>query len=430
MMGKSINKNMKKSFRRALIIPVIIFCIALNEFSIYGMQNYLNECELYDLHKYNKLKKSVQCENANSLIMLDNSNNISSTLNDKDIIAKSAVLIDGDSGRTLFEKNANMKMAMASTTKIMTCIVALENADTNQIVKVSKKATTMPKVKMNERVGEEYKLKDLLYAMMLESFNDVAVTVAEAVAGSVENFSDMMNKKAKEIGMNSSHFVTPNGLDATGHYSTAYDMAKLGAYAIKNKEFLEITNTPVYSFNEISSGRNIQTSNKDAFLTMDNNAIGIKTGFTSKAGYCFVGAWKKGKRTFVSCVLGSGWPPNKGFKWKDTRKLINFGKENCYYKNILTRKNLNVNIYGGNKKSIKATMKGKTDFLIKKTDKIQIKTKINYRFPIHNKEKIGDVEIWINNKKIKNNKIIAKEKVEKYDFFYCLRKIFNKFILQ
>ena len=391
-----MKRYMKKRLRTVLIILTIICFIASNKQNIFAISNCLN--------------------------IFAKSNGISSTLNDKDIIAKSAVLIDGDSGRTLFEKNANMKMAMASTTKIMTCIVALENADANQIVKVSKKATTMPKVKMNERVGEEYKLKDLLYAMMLESFNDVAVTVAEAVAGSVENFSDMMNKKAKEIGMNSSHFVTPNGLDATGHYSTAYDMAKLGAYAIKNKEFLEITNTPVYSFNEITSGRNIKISNKDAFLTMDNNAIGIKTGFTSKAGYCFVGAWKKGKRTFVSCVLGSGWPPNKGFKWKDTRKLINFGKENCYYKNILTRKNINVNIYGGNKKSIKATMKGKTDFLIKKLS--------NYSFPIHNKEKIGDVEIWINNKKIKNNKIIAKEKVEKYDFFYCLRKIFNKFILQ
>ena len=165
MMGKSIKeimkRYMKKRFRTVLIIITIICCIASNKQNIFAMSNCLNR--------------------------FAKSNGISSTLNDKDIIAKSAVLIDGDSGRTLFEKNANMKMAMASTTKIMTCIVALENADINQIVKVSKKATTMPKVKMNERVGEEYRLKDLLYAKMLESFNDVAVTVAEAVAGSVKD---------------------------------------------------------------------------------------------------------------------------------------------------------------------------------------------------------------------------------------------------
>lgn len=145
-------------------------------------------------------------------------------------------------------------------------------------------------------------MKDLLYAMMLESFNDVSVAVAEGVAGSVESFAKLMNEKARSIGAFNTNFVTPNGLDADEHYSTAYDMALIGAYAIKNKNFLEITNTRSYHLSDVDHKRNITVTNRDAFLTMDNNAIGIKTGFTGKAGYCFVGA-VKAKEEFLSAVF-------------------------------------------------------------------------------------------------------------------------------
>ena len=158
-------------------------------------------------------------------------------LKESELSAKSAVLIDGKTGRVLFGKNYNNKMAMASTTKIMTCIVALENASPDEVVEISKRAASMPKVHMNAIKGEKYKIGDLLYAMMLESYNDVAVAVAEGVAGSVEEFVKLMNKKAGEIGAVNTNFVTPNGLDAKGHFSTAYDMALIGAYAIKNQQF-------------------------------------------------------------------------------------------------------------------------------------------------------------------------------------------------
>ena len=234
-----------------------------------------------------------------------------------------------DKGDTLLitkDKNENEKMPMASTTKIMTCIVALESGKMNQIIKVSSKAASMPKVKMYAKNGEQYYLKDLLYAMMLESFNDAAMIVAEGIGGSQEEFAKMMNKKAKEIGAKNTNFVTPNGLDADNHYSTAYDMALIGAYATKNKQFNEITNTKSYSFTDVSAKRSITVNNKDMFLAMDNEAIGIKTGFTGKAGYCFVGAVKSNGRHFVSCVLACGWPPNKSYKWKDTTALMNHGK--------------------------------------------------------------------------------------------------------
>ena len=352
-------------------------------------------------------------------------------ISDSDLISKSAVIIDAETGRILFGKNYQQKMAMASTTKIMTCIVALENSKMNQVVEVSSKAAGMPKVHMNIKKGEKYYMKDLLYAMMLESYNDVAVAVAEGVAGSVEEFAKMMNEKARMIGAVNTNFVTPNGLDAKEHYSTAYDMTLIGAYAIKNKDFLEITNTKTYHLTDVENKRNIQVGNKDAFLTMDNSAIGIKTGFTGNAGYCFVGAVKSKGRVFVSCVLACGWPPNKSYKWKDTMCLMNYGKENYNYKNLLKKnKIININTERGTKQKIKAYIQGSSKYLINNKENYNFKTKIHYNFPIEKKDKIGTVDIYINNKKIQTRNIIAQENVEEYNFKYCLNKVFNCFILQ
>lgn len=352
-------------------------------------------------------------------------------IKDSDLSAKSAVVIDGKTGRVLYGKNYEQKMAMASTTKIMTCIVALECGKTDQVVEVSSKAAGMPKVHMNIKKGEKYYMRDLLYAMMLESYNDVAVAVAEGVAGSVEAFAARMNQKAKEIGAVNTNFVTPNGLDAENHYSTAYDMALIGAYAIKNKEFLEITNTKSYHLTDIDNKRNIHVTNRDAFLSMDNSAIGIKTGFTGDAGYCFVGAVKNKGRVFVSCVLACGWPPNKSYKWKDTMRLMNYGKDNFYYKNLLKKnKVIRVNTDGGTKNSIQASIMGKSKYLINSNETFQFKTNINYDFPIKENEKIGTVDVYIGDKKVQTRNIVSKESVEEFNFKYCFNKVFNWFVLQ
>ena len=350
-------------------------------------------------------------------------------LKDSDLISKSAVVIDGKTGRVLYGKNNEQKMAMASTTKIMTCIIALESSKMKQTVEVSSKAASMPKVHMNIKKGEKYYMKDLLYAMMLESYNDVAVAVAEGVAGSVEDFAKLMNKKAKEIGAVNTNFVTPNGLDAKGHYSTAYDMALIGAYAIKNKDFLKITNTRSYKLSDVENNRNIQVTNRDAFLSIDSSAIGIKTGFTGNAGYCFVGAVKNKGRVFVSCVLACGWPPNKSYKWKDTICLMNYGKENYHYENLLEKnKEIEINTEGGTKKRIKASILGKSKYLINEKEKAHYKTNIDYHFPINQNDKIGTVDIYIDNKKIQTRNIVAKESVEAFDFKYCINKVFGWFL--
>ena len=144
--------------------------------------------------------------------------------------AKGAVLIEQDSGRVLYEQNAYAPLPMASTTKIMTCILTLEKGKLDDIVVTSKRASVAPPVKLKLKVGEQQRLGDLLYALMLQSDNDVAVAIAEHIGGSVEGFCEMMTEKAKEIGAQHTSFKTPNGLDAEGHYASAYDMALIGAY--------------------------------------------------------------------------------------------------------------------------------------------------------------------------------------------------------
>lgn len=267
------------------------------------------------------------------------------------LYAQSAVLMDADSGRVLYGKNESQVMAMASTTKIMTCIVALENGNPDDYVEVSSYAAGMPKVKLFMQTGEYYKLGDLLRSLMLESHNDSAVAIAEHIGGSVEGFAELMNQKARDLGCFDTYFITPNGLDAavneTGkfHSTTARDLAKIMSYCIntseQKEEFLNITRTSSYGFSNyiknedgsfVPGSRFFSCSNHNAFLTMMDGALSGKTGFTNKAGYCYVGALRQQDKTFVVALLACGWPNNKTYKWSDTRELMQYGLENYEYR--------------------------------------------------------------------------------------------------
>lgn len=252
------------------------------------------------------------------------------------LYAASAVLMDAENGRILYAKNGEEKRANASTTKIMTCILALELGNGEDVVTFSAYAASQPDVQMNALEGEQYYLQDLLYALMLESYNDVAVAIAEHISGSVEAFAEQMNEKAEELGAFQTHFVTPNGLDAEEHYTTASDLALIARYAIQNADFLEIIKKPAYTFSELNGKRNVAVTNRDAFLTSYDGAIGIKTGFTGEAGYCFVGAVKRDGKTLISVVLASGWPPHKTYKWSDTKALMDYGMNQYEFRTILT----------------------------------------------------------------------------------------------
>lgn len=264
-------------------------------------------------------------------------------LSDNDLHALSAVLMDGSNGRVLYDKAGEEVRANASTTKILTCILALEYGDPDDIVIVSSYAAKMPDVQLNIREGEEYRLKDLLYSLMLESHNDSAVAIAEHIGGSVEAFADLMNQKAKDIGCTNTHFITPNGLDAKDehgiHGTTAEDLARIMRYCIrespKREQFLAITRTASYAFTNVGGTRSFSCNNHNAFLNMMDGVLTGKTGFTGSAGYCYVGALERDGKLLIVALLGCGWPGNKTYKWADTKKLMNYGLTN-YQEHVVT----------------------------------------------------------------------------------------------
>lgn len=266
----------------------------------------------------------------------------SETPKETELYAKSAVLMDGDSGRILYEKNGYEAMANASTTKILTCIIALENCELDSRVTVSSYAASQPKVHLGMQAGQTFYLRDMLYGLMLESFNDCAVAIAEHIAGDVNGFADIMNRKAEEIGCEDSYFITPNGLDGKDdrgfHHTTASDLAKIMRYCIKlspeSEKFLEITRTGTHSFCDVEGKCSYSCINHNAFLQMMDGAISGKTGFTGTAGYCYVGALERDGRTYIVALLACGWPNNKTYKWSDTKKLMNYGIGNFQKQNL------------------------------------------------------------------------------------------------
>lgn len=346
--------------------------------------------------------------------------------------ALSAVLLDAANNRVLYKKNAFKEMPMASTTKIMTCIVTLENAELSDIVTVSSYAARMPDVQLNIRTGEQYYLKDLLYSLMLESHNDVAVAIAEHVGGSVEGFSTMMNDKARSLGCNNTNFVTPNGLDAAGHYTTARDLAVITAYAIKNKKFIEITNTSSYRFSELINRRSFTVSNKNKFLYMMEGAIGVKTGFTGEAGYCFVGAIKREDRTLISVVLGCGWPPNKSLKWKDTTRLMNYGIDNYKIRQIFEDVRLApVQVDKGVKSHVDLRIDGELSLLMRDDETVNVvyEIPVEFKAPVHAYEEAGCAKYYIDNMLYAQIPIYTAEEIKRISLPFCIDRIIDYLLI-
>lgn len=259
---------------------------------------------------------------------------------ESDLHALGACMMDGDSGRVLYGKNENEELAMASTTKIMTCILIMENCDPDEVVTASQNAADQPKVHLGVRKGQRFLLEDLLFALMLESYNDAAVMLAEHLDGSVEAFADRMNRKAKSLYCLHTHFVTPNGLDGTDkggeHHTTAADLARIMRYCVMESEksdyFMKVTQTANHSFSDLEQQTVYSCSNHNQLLSMTEGVLSGKTGFTGKAGYCYVCAVRNNERTYIIALLGCGWPNNKTYKWKDTLKLLTYGKEAFYFR--------------------------------------------------------------------------------------------------
>lgn len=336
--------------------------------------------------------------------------------------ARAAVLMDADSGRILYGKNETMAFPMASTTKIMTLIVALEHNEPDQIVMASAGASAMPEVRLGVHEGERYRMEDLYYAMMLESFNDAAMMIAEGTVGSVENFAELMNEKAISLGCTQTYFITPNGLDAADekgvHSSTAEDMAKIMRYAIDNEDFLKITQTADYSFTDCDRKRSFEVHNKNVLLSMMDGVLSGKTGYTADAGYCYVCAVKKDDRTFIAALLGSGWPPHKGYKWSDVQTLLDYGDKNYRYQTIDISKGVpdrQVHVMNGEQDF--ATVRAKQTnyrFLLSSKDKVHVESVLpgQLEAPVEAGQSVGSIRIFVNGDLTAENDYVTINKID------------------
>ena len=234
------------------------------------------------------------------------------------VSAKAAVLIDADTGRVMFEKNAEIRLPMASTTKIMTAIVALEHGDPDDTVTVTKGSVGVEGSSIYLEAEEKLSLRELLYALLLASANDAATAIALHISGSVEAFASLMNKKAELLGLKNTHFKNPHGLDAEGHFTTAYDLAKITAAALKNKTFAEIVSTYNYNISGKDGGRRYLV-NHNKLLRGYEGCIGVKTGYTKADGRCLVSAARRDGMTLIAVTLSA---PDD---WRDHKAMLDYG---------------------------------------------------------------------------------------------------------
>lgn len=359
----------------------------------------------------------------------------------------SAVLMDGASGRVLYDKEGTKPRPNASTTKVMTCILALEYGAGDDYVQVSAKAASQPDVQLGMQEGEQYYLEDLLYSLMLASHNDTAVAIAEHIGGSTEKFAAMMNEKAKKIGCRDTYFITPNGLDAEDengiHHTTAEDLALIMRYAVKSKIFLKITETMEYSFSDLSGKRQFSLHNTNALFTMTDGVLSGKTGFTGDAGYCYVCACRREEKLFIIALLGCGWPGNKTYKWKDTLKLLDYGNNNFSFQNFWKEPSMPVlSVKNGVQKQTaigeKALIHGvlsikeeekKKKILLKKGEQLsyELKLKDSLKAPIASGETIGSYSCILNGKTIASYPVLSDSRVDKITDRWCASKVFHSF---
>ncbi|MBS7240425.1 MAG: D-alanyl-D-alanine carboxypeptidase [Acetatifactor sp.] len=394
------------------------------------------------------------------------------------LYSTAAVLMDADTGRVLYGKNADVSLPMASTTKIMTCILALELADPEETVTVSSYAAGQPKVHLGLKAWESYRMEDLLYSLMLESHNDSAVAIAEHIGKKlmeesgetteektsrefVAAFADRMNEKARQLHCEQTYFITPNGLDAEerveengevilrSHSTTAAELARIFAYCIrespKSEDFLKITREPNYCFT--ANNRTFSLTNHNAFLQMMEGALSGKTGFTGKAGYCYVGALERDGKTFVVALLACGWPNHKTWKWKDTRELMNYGLDHYEYRDVdsdtvAKTKLLPIPVILGQTDRLGETAyvpvrvvfpvsEWREKILLSEEEEIRVSCTVSSHLtaPVSAGTKVGMMQVTVGEDVLFETDIETTASILRIDFEWCLSKIWNSFLL-
>ena len=329
--------------------------------------------------------------------------------------------------RVLFEKNKDKKLAMASTTKIMTAITAIENCDDlDEKFEISPKAVGIEGTSLYLRKGDVYSTRDLLYALMLISGNDASVAIAEHVAGSTSEFVTLMNELAKKIGTKNTHFANTHGLDADGHYTTAYDLALITSYALENDTFREIVSTKNTKITN-GEGENRYLKNKNKLLNTMEGCIGVKTGFTDDAGRCLVSAIEKNGLRLVCVVLNCGPMFEESkllleiccnlYSLVDVTSLYNYSKE--------------VKVEDGRKKTALIGTKEKFLYPLSNYEKEKL-LKFEYNLPTYLQaplkkgEEVGEIKVFLNNDLLFSEKIYTIEDIKPKTILQRLKEFAGK----
>ena len=321
-----------------------------------------------------------------------------------DTSATSSILMDIDSNRILYEENIHNIRSVASISKIMTAVIAIESGKLNDKVTIGSEIDTSYGSGIYIKEGEVLTLKDLVYGLMLRSGNDAALAIAKYVGGSVDKFVDLMNKKSKELKMNNTTFNNPSGLDQDkGNYSTAYDMALLASYAMKLDEYRKITSTKKYT---LTTNKNTYVwINKNKLLSLYKYTTGGKTGFTEIAKRTLVTTASKNNINLVVVTL------NDGNDWQDHQNLFEYGFNN--YTNIKLLEKGNINIYNEEYyEDYNLYIKNNFSYLIAndEEDIVLFKYELEKKRKINNGDKVGILKVYIGDKKIHEEKIYVKEK--------------------
>lgn len=343
--------------------------------------------------------------------------------------SKIGLIYDRNSKTILYEKNGLKQVPMASTTKIMTAIVVLENANLNNSVTISKKSAGTGGSRLGLKTNDKITVQDLLYGLMLKSGNDAAVALAEYVGGGIQEFAELMNQKAQKMGLVNSHFETPHGLDKQGHYTTAYELACMADYALNIPKFKEIVGTK--SYNVTINGKNKLISNTNELLGNLNGVYGVKTGFTNGAGRCLVTSCKRDNLDIITVVLGAD---TKKIRTSDSIKLIEYAYKNYKVINLqkiideqfnnwnnLNKNRIYINKAKQNNIELKIEKLENETMAIKKENVDNIKIEINSLYyleaPVYQNNIIGNAKVQIGNETIATLNIYCTKNILKKEIF-------------
>ena len=361
------------------------------------------------------------------------------TLEASSINSRSCIVYDRNSHMILYGKNETKKVKMASTTKIMTSVIIIENCNLSETIEVSQKAAGTGGSRLGLKTGDKITIKDLLYGLMLCSGNDAAVALAEYAGGDIQGFAELMNNKAHELGLTNTHYESPHGLDSDRHYTTAYELAVLSDYALKNETFAKIVGTKNYTVTINGYPKNL--SNTNELLGYLNGVYGVKTGFTNGANRCLVTACKRNDMDIICVVLGAD---TKKFRTQDTIKLIEYAFKNFTY---IDANELAINSFNNwkneNLKYIDINKSSSTSFdfevrtcensilSINKNDINNIKTTISItpylEAPISSNMVIGNLSIDLNNKTLITLDIININDINRKDIPYYLNYFLSNY---